>query len=99
MTTSRASAATSTALIDGLPTDFEAVRNPLTGDLAAAYLRLRAAIACPARWARCVRRRSAARGRGQLFAQDRPHECRPGAGYDRRKFIAAPGTVLAALTA
>lgn len=80
-----------------LPTDFEAVRNPLTGDITGCVASLESG--------NCVTgslgsvRSATFRARGVMASYGLNLgrlETGIGAGYDRRKFIAAPGTVLAA---
>lgn len=84
------------ALAD-LPTDFEVVRNPLTGDLNGCVSSLEGGN-CLAGVLGSVRS-STFRARG--VAATYSHQIGNlstgiGGGYDRRKFIAAPGTILAA---
>ena len=84
------------ALID-LPTDFEAVRNPLTGGIGGCVASLEGG-SCLAGSLGSVRA-STFRARGVMATYGRNFgrfSAGLGAGYDRRKFIGAPGTVLAA---
>lgn len=82
--------------LDGLSDDFVAVRNPITGDLTGCVSSLEAGN-CMSGALGSVRS-STFRGRGVAanysynFGSLRAGV---GGGYDRRKFIAAPGTVLA----
>ena len=85
----------------GMPTQFDASRNPLNGDLGACVA---AASTVGAGESPCFGGALASvnsatfRGRGVMgsvnFSQGRL-QYGIGAGYDRRKFIAAPGTILA----
>ena len=84
-----------------LPTQFEATRNPLTGDLGGCVA---AAASVGAGQSPCLSSAFASvnsavfRGRGVMASITRSEgnlQYGLGAGYDRRKFIAAPGTVLA----
>lgn len=83
------------ALAD-LPTDFEAVRNPLTGDLGGCVASLEEG-SCLSGVLGSVRS-STFRARGIMGSYALTlgrYRTGIGAGYDRRKFIAAPGSVLA----
>ena len=85
-----------------LPTDFEGIRNPLSGGLSTCV----AAVAeAGTSGGTCLNgalasvRSSVFRGRGVMASFNvggNALQYGIGAGYDRRKFIAAPGTVLAA---
>jgi hypothetical protein len=86
----------------GLPTQFEGVRNPLTGDLSSCVA---ATAATGSGQGTCFGGALASlnsavfRGRGvmgSVAVSSGALQYGIGAGYDRRKFIAAPGTVLAA---
>ncbi|WP_115367528.1 preprotein translocase subunit YajC [Alteripontixanthobacter maritimus] len=82
--------------IANLPTDFEANRNLLTGDLTGCVASLEGS-ACFGNAFNSVRS-STFRGRGVVASYARQigrFSTGIGAGYDRRKFIAAPGTILA----
>lgn len=85
----------------GLPTQFDATRNPLTGDLGGCVA---ATAAVGAGQSPCLSSALASvnsavfRGRGVMGSftiSNGRLQYGVGAGYDRRKFIAAPGTVLA----
>lgn len=85
----------------GLPTRFEAVRNPLNGDLggcvAATGENGTGQSSCLVGALGSIRS-AAFRGRGVMATvgiSRRALQYGIGAGYDRRRFIAAPGTVLA----
>jgi hypothetical protein len=83
------------ALAD-LPTEFSAVRNPLTGDIGGCVATLEQS-GCLTNVLGSVRS-STFRGRGVMATyalQLGRLTTGIGAGYDRRRFIAAPGTVLA----
>lgn len=91
-----------TSALSALPTGFEAVRNPISGTIGncvAASGGLGAGEgACPSAALGSVRS-SVFRGRGvtaNYAVTGGRFQTGIGAGYDRRKFIAAPGTVLAA---
>lgn len=79
-----------------LPTDFEAVRNPITGDLSGCVSSLEdgncLAGALGSVRSATFRARGVAANYSRRFGE---MSAGIGAGYDRRKFIAAPGTVLA----
>lgn len=86
----------------GLPTEFEAIRNPLNGDIGSCVA---ATGGVSAQQNTCLTgalgsvRSAAFRGRGVMATVGISRAALQygiGAGYDRRKFIAAPGTVLAA---
>ncbi|MEP7221854.1 MAG: preprotein translocase subunit YajC [Novosphingobium sp.] len=80
----------------GMPTQFEAARNPLTGDLGTCLVSLEKGN-CLGGALGSVRS-ATFRGRGVMasYGVDLGRlQAGIGAGYDRRKFIAAPGTVLA----
>jgi hypothetical protein len=86
----------------GLPTQFEAVRNPLNGDIGSCVA---ATGLVSGQQSTCLTgalgsiRSAAFRGRGvmaTLGISKSALQYGIGAGYDRRRFIAAPGTVLAA---
>ena len=84
-----------------MPTDFQGIQNPLTGGLSTCV----AAVAeAGASGGTCLNgalasiRSSVFRGRGAIASfnvRGNSLQYGIGAGYDRRKFIAAPGTVLA----
>jgi len=79
-----------------LPTDFQAVRNPITGDLSGCVSSLESG-SCLSGALGSVRS-STFRARGVAASYSHRFgglRAGIGAGYDRRKFIAAPGTVLA----
>ncbi|MBW8784786.1 MAG: preprotein translocase subunit YajC [Novosphingobium sp.] len=80
-----------------LPTQFDALRNPLTGDLTGCVASL-AKGTCLAGALGSVRS-ATFRGRGVMASYgielDRHLQAGIAGGYDRRKFIATPGTVLA----
>ena len=85
----------------GLPTEFEAVRNPLNGDIGSCVA---ATGTVSGQQSTCLTgalgsiRSAAFRGRGvmaTLGISKSALQYGIGAGYDRRRFIAAPGTVLA----
>ncbi|ANY20779.1 hypothetical protein A6F68_02279 [Tsuneonella dongtanensis] len=86
-----------TNALASLPTDFAAIRNPVTGDLDGCVSSVEGG--------NCLTgvlgsvRSAVFRGRGVAFNYSRQVGRMTGgfgAGYDRRKFIGAPGTVLAA---
>lgn len=80
-----------------LPTDFQVVRDPITGDIVGCVTSLDGA-GCLDGVLGSIRS-SVFRGRGVSAAYSRKvgrMVAAIGAGYDRRKFIGAPGTVLAA---
>jgi hypothetical protein len=84
-----------TNAIAGLPTDFEAIRNPITGDLSGSVASLGEGGSLEGTLSNL--RSSAFRARGVMASYNySAGRVRTGiaAGYDRRKFIAAPGTVL-----
>lgn len=84
------------ALAD-LPTGFTAVRNPLTGDIGGCVAAVEKG-GCLSGALGSVRS-ATFRGRGVMATYGRVigrYQAGIGFGYDRRKFIAAPGTVLAA---
>lgn len=96
-----------TNALAGLPTRFEAVRNPLNGDLGGCVAAAGDAENGGARSGQnsCLIgalgsiRSAAFRGRGVMASIGITRSALQygiGAGYDRRRFIAAPGTVLAA---
>ena len=85
----------------GLPTQFEGLRNPLTGGLSTCVASIAAS---GANGNTCLNGALASvqsanfRGRGVMVSYGvtgRSLQYGVGAGYDRRSFIAAPGTVLA----
>lgn len=87
-----------------LPTEFEAIRNPLNGDLGTCVSSLNPAQTVAGQGS-CLGgvlgsvRSSVFRARGVMATYGMNLgrlQAGIGAGYDRRKFIAAPGTVLAA---
>ncbi|MEJ2457175.1 MAG: preprotein translocase subunit YajC [Novosphingobium sp.] len=83
-------------LIDKLPDDFEAVRDPVTGDLTGCVSTLEGNNCLSGALASL--RSSTFRGRGVTASYSMKIgrlNAGLGLGYDRRKFIAAPGTVLA----
>ncbi len=85
-----------TNALSNLPADFTAFRNPLTGDLAGCLVGSEGS-ACLNGVLGSVRS-ATFRARGVAAAYGRSYgrlSLGIGAGYDRRKFIAAPGTVLA----
>ena len=80
----------------GLPTQFDAVRNPLTGDIGGCVA-AQAQGSCLSAALGSVRS-SVFRSRGVMASYGVKLgrlQAGLGAGYDRRKFIGAPGTVLA----
>lgn len=84
-------------LIDGLPDDFEAVRDPVTGQLTGCVASLQGNNCFSG--ALGSLRSSTFRARGGMASYSMKIgriNAGVGAGYDRRKFIAAQGTVLAA---
>lgn len=94
-----------TRALSGLPTEFSAVRNPLSGDLAGCVSAIGPAESAEANESSsCLSgalgsvRSSVFRGRGVMASYNVTLgrlSAGLGAGYDRRKFIGAPGTVLA----
>jgi hypothetical protein len=80
-----------------LPTEFQAIRNPLTGDITGCVVSLESG-SCLGGALGSIRS-STFRARGVVatwgFDSGR-YQYGIGGGYDRRKFIAAPGTILAA---
>lgn len=83
--------------LDALPTDFEVVRNPLSGGIGGCISSLDGG-GCLSNALGSVRS-SAFRARGVMASYNMGNGrlgAGIGAGYDRRKFIGAPGTVLAA---
>jgi hypothetical protein len=80
-----------------LPTQFQAVRNPLTGDITGCVASLEAG-SCLGGVLGSVRSSTfRARGVAATYGLDLGRITMGiGAGYDRRRFLAAPGTVLAA---
>jgi len=87
--------------LSGLPTAFNTVRNPLTGDIAGCVSAIEPEASGSGT---CLNgalgsiRSSAFRGRGVMASYNIDLgriSAGLGAGYDRRKFIGAPGTVLA----
>ncbi len=87
--------------LSGLPTSFNTIRNPLTGDLAGCVSAIEPEASGSGT---CLNsalgsiRSSAFRGRGVMASYNLDLgriSAGVGAGYDRRKFIGAPGTVLA----
>jgi hypothetical protein len=86
-----------TRALNGLPTDFEAVRNPLSGDIGGCVASLDGGN-CLSGVLGSVRS-STFRARGVMATYNINFgrlSAGLGGGYDRRKFIGAPGTVLAA---
>ena len=84
------------AALAGLPTQFEAARNPLTGDINGCVI-AQAQGTCLAGALGSVRS-SVFRSRGAMASYGVSLgrlQAGVGAGYDRRKFIGAPGTILA----
>ena len=84
------------AALAGLPTQFEAARNPLTGDINGCVI-AQAQGNCLAGALGSVRS-SVFRSRGVMASYGVSlgrFQAGVGAGYDRRKFIGAPGTILA----
>jgi hypothetical protein len=80
-----------------MPTDFQAVRNPLTGDLGGCVNSLQKG-SCLSGVLGSVRS-STFRARGVMASYGHTFgrlSAGIGGGYDRRRFIAAPGTILAA---
>jgi hypothetical protein len=80
-----------------LPTQFQAVRNPLTGDITGCVAALEGG-ACLGGALSSIRS-STFRARGVVATwgvDTGRYQFGIGAGYDRRKYIAAPGTILAA---
>lgn len=83
------------ALVD-LPEEFTAVRNPLTGDLSGCVSSLEEGTCLSGALGSVRSATFRARGVAASYALDLGRiQAGIGAGYDRRKFIAAPGTVLA----
>jgi hypothetical protein len=85
-----------TRALDAMPTDFEAVRNPLTGDIGGCVASLQGGN-CLSGVLGSVRS-STFRARGVMATYNVNFgrlSAGVGGGFDRRKFIAAPGTVLA----
>jgi hypothetical protein len=83
--------------LDALPTDFEVVRNPLSGGIGGCISSLDGG-GCLSNALGSVRS-SAFRARGVMASYNFGNGrlgAGIGAGYDRRRFIGAPGTVLAA---
>jgi len=79
-----------------LPTDFAAVRNPLTGDITGCVDSLEEGSCISGALGSLRSATFRARGGGATYAMKFGKLAAGiGAGYDRRKFIAAPGTVLA----
>ncbi|MBV1687566.1 preprotein translocase subunit YajC [Novosphingobium sp. G106] len=81
----------------GLPTDFEAVRNPLSGGVTGCVSSLEGGSCLSGSLGNV--RSSVFRARGVMATYNMNFgrmQAGIGAGYDRRKFIGAPGTVLAA---
>lgn len=81
----------------GLPTDFTPVRNPLTGDLGGCVAALEGGTCLPGSLASL--RSSVFRARGVMGTYSvrlGRFETGLGAGYDRRRFIGARGTILEA---
>ena len=79
-----------------LPTEFQAVRNPLTGDMGGCVAALSGGTCLTSALGSV--RSSTFRSRGVMASYGinlGRIQAGIGAGYDRRKFIAAPGTVLA----
>lgn len=85
-----------TRILDQLPTEFTASRNPLTGDLGLCVASLDSG-ACLGGALGAIRSSTfRARGVAASYAYDNGRTSFGiGAGYDRRKFIAADGTILA----
>ena len=84
-----------TKAIAGLPTDFEAIRNPITGELSGSVASLGQGGSLEGVFSNV--RSSAFRARGVTVAYIYSNGRLGGGlsgGYDRRKFIAAAGTVL-----
>jgi hypothetical protein len=83
--------------LENLPTDFQALRNPITGDLGTCMVSLEGGT-CSGGVLGAIRSSTfRARGITATYAIKLGRlQAGIGAGYDRRKFIAAPGTVLAA---
>ncbi len=80
-----------------LPTQFQAIRNPLTGDITGCVAALEGG-ACLGGALGSIRSSTfRARGVAATWGVDNGRtQFGLGAGYDQRKFIAAPGTILAA---
>lgn len=85
-----------TRVLDELPTDFVAQRNPLTGDLGLCVVSMKSG-SCVGGALGAIRSSTfRSRGVAASLAFDTGRTTFGfGAGYDRRKFIAATGTVLA----
>ena len=80
----------------GLPTDFEAARNPLSGDIGGCLVSLEKGNCLTGALGSVRSATFRARGiMGSYGVSLGRISVGIGAGYDRRKFIAAPGTVLA----
>jgi len=80
----------------GLPTQFEAARNPLTGDIGGCLVSLEKGSCLTGALGSVRSATFRARGIMASYGVDLGHlQVGVGAGYDRRKFIAAANTVLA----
>lgn len=83
-------------LIDELPSDFEAVRDPVTGDVTGCVSSLSGGNCLSGALGSLRSSTFRARGVAATYAMKVGYlNAGLGLGYDRRKFIAAPGTVLA----
>jgi hypothetical protein len=83
--------------LDDLPTDFEASRNPLTGALNGCVIARSDGACLNSALSSVAAAIFRARGIQATYAMTLGRiNAGIGAGYDRRKFIAAPGTILAA---
>lgn len=84
-------------LIDELPDDFEAVRDPVTGDLNGCVASLQGNNCFSGALGSLRSSTFRARGVAASYSMKLGRlNAGLGVGYDRRKFIAAPGTILAA---
>ena len=82
--------------LDDLPTQFDAARNPLNGDLTGCVVALSKGNCLSGALGSVRSATFRARGVAASYGVDLGRiQAGVGAGYDRRKFIAAPGTVLA----
>lgn len=79
-----------------LPTQFQAVRNPLTGDISGCVVSLESGSCLGGALGSIRSATFRARGIAATWGLDTGRfQFGVGGGYDRRKFIAAPGTILA----
>lgn len=83
-------------MLTSLPVGFEAVRNPFSGDIGGCVAALEAGSCLSGNLGSVRSNAFRARGVAASYAMQLGHlNAGIGGGYDRRKFIAAPGTVLA----